>query len=158
MVRVPFTAALEHVYDDNVTQAIELDKHGSFLYFLPSLFVHAHAPARLFGELEASLARSQSRPHAFGLLPPAECAASSCGHQQWYAVGPSLRANSRWRRSAWPLETEDELAPVAEQLPIFAELHSPEPILTRSIVLGDCQMEDRARTSGIATDYFCRAS
>ena len=114
MVRVPFTAALEHVYDDNVAQAIELDKHGSFLYFLPSLFVHAHAPGRLFGELEASLARSQSRPHAFGLLPPAECAASSCGHQQWYAVGPSLRANSRWRRSAWPLETEDELAPVAE--------------------------------------------
>ena len=46
MVRVPFTAALEHVYDDNVAQAIELDKHGSFLYFLPSLFVHAHAPGR----------------------------------------------------------------------------------------------------------------
>ena len=50
-----------------------------------------------------------------------------------------------------------ELAPVAEQLPIFAELHSPEPTLTRSIVLGDCQMEDRVRTCGKATEYFCQA-
>ena len=33
-------------------------------------------------------------------------------HQQWYAVGPQLRANSRWRRAAWPLETDQELAPV----------------------------------------------
>ena len=37
------------------------------------------------------------------------CTAS---HQQWYAVGPQLRANSRWRRAAWPLETDQELAPV----------------------------------------------
>ena len=53
-------------------------------------------------------------------------------------------------------QTEVELAPVAKQLHIFAELHSPEPTLTRSIV-GDCQMEDRVRTCGKATEYFCRA-
>ena len=41
---------------------------------------------------------------------------------------------------------------------IFAELNSPEPTSTCSSAPEDCETEDRARTRGIATGYFCRAS
>ena len=39
---------------------------------------------------------------------------------------------------------------------IFAGLNSPEPTSTRCTVPGDRQIEDRARTRGRVTDYFCR--
>jgi hypothetical protein len=88
---VAFTLVKEHVYSSESDQAIELDQQGSMLYFFPSLFQNAGAHARLLGDLKASLTACQSRPHALGLLPPA----SSCGHQQWFAAGPCMRANSR---------------------------------------------------------------
>jgi hypothetical protein len=91
---VAFTSAAEHVYDESTAQAIELDAQGSRLYFFPSLFSSEGAHARLLGQLEASLAHAQSRPHAFGLEYTA--AAAERGHQQWFAAGPTMRANSRY--------------------------------------------------------------
>ncbi len=91
---VAFTPVAEHVYDESTAQAIELDTQGSMLYFFPSLLASEGAHARLLGELEASMAHAQSRPHAFGLECTAKAAA--CGHQQWFAAGPTLRANSRY--------------------------------------------------------------
>ena len=51
-----------------------------------------------------------------------------------------------------------ELAPVAEPRIIFVEFHSPESTSTRSNAPGDRQKVERARTCGIATGYFWRAS
>ena len=48
--------------------------------------------------------------------------------------------------------------PVAEPRNIFAELNSPKPTSTCSSAPEDCETEDRPRTRGRATDYFCQAS
>ena len=96
-VHVPVIADAEHTYDSNTAQTIQLDAQGSALYYFPALLSDSQQTA-LLDELDASLRRCQSRPHPFGLCP----LASQCGHEQWFCMGPKLRANSRWRRFSLP--------------------------------------------------------
>ena len=78
-------------------------------------------------------------------------------HQQWYAVGPQLRANSRWRRAAWPLETDQELAPV---LSIKAAVEAKVAVVLPDVapfnsVLVNRYADGRAQIKWHADDESC---
>ena len=104
-MHVPVIADAEHTYDSNTAQTIQLDAQGSALYYFPALLSGSQQTA-LLDELDASLRRCQSRPHPFGLCP----LASQCGHEQWFCMGPKLRANSRWRRFSLSLSLSFSLS------------------------------------------------
>jgi alkylated DNA repair dioxygenase AlkB len=97
----------EHTYTEEGPVEIQLDRQGSFLHYFPSFLDHGTLRS-LREELEASLNAARERTHAFGL----DAFTSEGGHHQWFAWGSDWRANTRWRRQAWPLETESELAPI----------------------------------------------
>ena len=95
VVEISFDPAPEHTYDGGqAALAIQLDTQGSVMWYFPAL-LPAPAQVRLLDSLETALNSSQTRPHAFGLLPPESQSAPEYGHQQWYARSPNMRANSR---------------------------------------------------------------